>query len=84
MAAAFPNSTFEGFDPSRHAIDRARARLADTGLTNVQLHVAAAADLPAVPTYDFVLTLDCIHDMPQPGGSHRRHPRPPCTMTEPG
>jgi SAM-dependent methyltransferase len=66
MAAAFPGSTFEGFDPSRHAIDRARARLADTQLTNVQLHVAAAADLPAVPTFGFVVTLDCIHDMPRP------------------
>jgi SAM-dependent methyltransferase len=66
MAAAFPRSTFEGFDPSRHAIDRARARLAGTGLTNVQLHVAPAADLPPVPTYDFVLTLDCIHDMAKP------------------
>ncbi len=66
MAAAFPNSTFEGFDPSHHAIDRARARLADTELTNVRLHVAAAADLPAVATYDFVVTLDCIHDMPKP------------------
>ena len=32
----------------------------------MQLHVAPAADLPAVPTYDFVLTLDCIHDMPKP------------------
>lgn len=66
MAAAFPNSTFEGFDPSHHAIDRARARLAGTALSNVQLHVAPAADLPAVPTYDFVTTLDCIHDMPKP------------------
>ncbi len=66
MAAAFPNSTFEGFDPSRHAIDRARARLADTELTNVQLHVAPAAELPRLPTYDFVLTLDCLHDMPRP------------------
>ena len=69
MAAAFPNSTFEGFDLSRHAIDRARDRLAGTELTNVQLHVAPAADLPAYPTFDFVLTLDCIHDMPNPGGA---------------
>ena len=29
-------------------------------------HVAGAADLPAEPTYDFVMTLDCIHDMPRP------------------
>jgi 2-polyprenyl-3-methyl-5-hydroxy-6-metoxy-1,4-benzoquinol methylase len=66
MAAAFPKSRFDGFDPSRHAIDRARARLADTGLDNVALHQAGAAALPAEPTYDFVVTLDCIHDMPRP------------------
>ena len=69
MAAVFPNSSFEGFDPSRHAIDRARARLADTALTNVELHAAGAADLPNVPTYGFVLTLDCIHDMPKPAAA---------------
>ena len=48
--------------------------LAETGLTNVTLHLGPAADLPARPTYDFVLTLDCIHDMPRPGRGHRRHP----------
>jgi 2-polyprenyl-3-methyl-5-hydroxy-6-metoxy-1,4-benzoquinol methylase len=66
MAEAYPNTRFEGFDPSRHAIDRARTRLAETGLANVEIHNAAAADLPHRPTYDFVLTLDCIHDMPRP------------------
>ena len=49
MAAAFPKATFEGFDPSRHAIDRARHRLAGTELTNVEFQVAPAEDLPARP-----------------------------------
>ena len=66
MAAAFPNSRFDGFDPSHHAMDRARARLAETGLTNVELHVAGAVELPNEPTYDLMVTLDCIHDMPHP------------------
>jgi 2-polyprenyl-3-methyl-5-hydroxy-6-metoxy-1,4-benzoquinol methylase len=66
MAAAFPNSRFDGFDPSRFAIERARAKLAESGLENVRLHQAGAATLPAAPTYDFVVTLDCIHDMPHP------------------
>jgi 2-polyprenyl-3-methyl-5-hydroxy-6-metoxy-1,4-benzoquinol methylase len=66
MAAAFPNSLFDGIDPSRHAIDRARARLAETELDNVRLHQVAAAALPTRPTYDLVVTLDCIHDMPHP------------------
>ncbi len=66
MAAAFPASSFEGFDPSRYAIDRARARLSESGLTNVTLRLAGAGDLPDRPTYDFILTLDCVHDMPRP------------------
>ncbi len=66
MATAFPRSSFEGFDPSRYAVDRAQAHLSETGLTNVSVHLAGAADLPDRPTYDFVVTLDCMHDMPRP------------------
>ena len=66
LAAAFPASRFEGFDPSRHAIDRARARLAEKGLPNVDFRAAAAEDLPRDGRYDFIVTLDCIHDMPRP------------------
>jgi 2-polyprenyl-3-methyl-5-hydroxy-6-metoxy-1,4-benzoquinol methylase len=66
MAAAFPAARFEGFDPSHHAIARARTWLGESGLDNVELHVAGAADLPQRATYDLVLTLDCIHDMPRP------------------
>jgi SAM-dependent methyltransferase len=69
MADAFPSSRFHGFDPSRHAIDRARAKLAETGLDNVELFLAGAAELPAEPTYDLILTLDCIHDMPEPAAA---------------
>jgi 2-polyprenyl-3-methyl-5-hydroxy-6-metoxy-1,4-benzoquinol methylase len=66
MAAAFPKSQFDGFDPSGYAIQRARAQVAETRLDNVALHQAGAADLPSQPTYDLVVTLDCIHDMPRP------------------
>lgn len=66
MATAFPASTFEGFDPSQHAIHRARAQLAGTGLANVTFHVAAAVDLPRAPTYGLIVTFDCLHDMTRP------------------
>lgn len=69
MARRFPASTFDGYDPSEHAI--ARARTNTTGLPNVHLSVAPAADLPREPTYDLVLTLDCLHDMPDPQGAIR-------------
>ncbi len=69
LAAAFPASRFDGFDPSGHAIDRARVRLAEGGRTNVELRTAGAEDLPADHRYDFVMTLDCIHDMPRPAAA---------------
>lgn len=64
MAKRFPASTFDGYDPSVHAIARARHNTAD--LANVSLYEAGAAELPADATYDLVLTLDCLHDMPDP------------------
>lgn len=67
MAEAYPHSTFHGFDPNSHAIDRARAQLAERGITNVELHMAGGEKLPEEPTFDFMLTFDCIHDMPHPG-----------------
>jgi 2-polyprenyl-3-methyl-5-hydroxy-6-metoxy-1,4-benzoquinol methylase len=66
MAAGFPAARFDGFDPSEHAIRRARARIADSGLANVEFVTASAEQLPSDHRYDFILTLDCIHDMARP------------------
>jgi SAM-dependent methyltransferase len=69
LAAAFPASRFEGFDPSEHAIGRARARLARSGQPNADVQIARAEDLPYDRHYDFIMTLDCIHDMPHPAAA---------------
>jgi 2-polyprenyl-3-methyl-5-hydroxy-6-metoxy-1,4-benzoquinol methylase len=66
LAGAFPQSTFEGYDPSLHAIDRARTRVAELGLGNVTFRAEGAARLPSRPTFDFAMALDCLHDMPHP------------------
>lgn len=66
LAGAYPNSRFLGFDLSQHAIERARAKTAETGLDNVEFHITDAASIPASPSFDLILTLDCIHDMPRP------------------
>lgn len=66
MAAAFPNSTFHGYDPSSHAIDRCNEKVKRNDLENLQTFVAGGEDLPTEPTYDFVITFDCIHDMTHP------------------
>jgi hypothetical protein len=66
MAKAYPNSEFRGYDPSLHAIDRARARVAEEGLSNITLHHASGEDVPTDPSFDFIITFDCLHDMTQP------------------
>ncbi len=66
MAEAYPNSEFHGYDPSSHAIDRAREQVAGHRLRNVHLHEAGGEKLPHRATYDFLITLDCIHDMTRP------------------
>jgi SAM-dependent methyltransferase len=67
LATAYPNSTFHGYELSRHALDRAAARVQEQGLTNVELFHTRAEELPADGRYDFVLTFDCLHDMTRPG-----------------
>lgn len=64
MATAFPAATFVGYDPSRHAIERATAKLAH--LDNVSLVHGRAEDVPADASFDLALTFDCLHDMTRP------------------
>ena len=66
MAEAFPRSTFHGYDPSSHAIRRAEAKASERGIENVEFRVAGGEDLPREPTYDFLITFDCVHDMTRP------------------
>ncbi len=66
LAQAFPHSRFVGYDPSGHAIDIARERSRETGVTNVEWKVARGEDLPHEAGYDLVVTFDCIHDMTRP------------------
>lgn len=66
MAEAYPRSTFHGYDPSSHAIARAQEKVDEASLSNVRLHTAAGESLPEEPTFDLVLTFDCLHDMTRP------------------
>jgi len=66
MARAFPDSTFHGYDPSRHAIERARERAEEEEISNIELFVARGEELPADSLYDLVITFDCVHDMTRP------------------
>ncbi len=66
MAAAFPNSTFVGYDISQHALDRAEHRRREAGATNVRFVDPRSEPLPDDHSVDLVTTFDCIHDMTHP------------------
>jgi ubiquinone/menaquinone biosynthesis C-methylase UbiE len=65
LASAYPNSTFHGYDTSCKALARAEATVA--GLSNVTLKNPDNPDeqMPE-KTYDFIITMDAIHDMSRP------------------
>jgi len=67
MAAAFPDSTFHGYEISKHALDLAEENARAAGVKNVELHDAADEPLPADGSFDFITTFDCLHDMTDPG-----------------
>ena len=66
MAKAFPKSSFTGFDISRHALDRAATKLAESGVTNASFHDPRTTPLAANHSVDLITTFDCIHDMTHP------------------
>lgn len=66
IAQAFPASRCVGYDPSSSALALARRRAAELGLDNVEFVEAGGEHLPAEPSFDLVLTFDCLHDMPRP------------------
>ncbi len=67
MAAAFPNSTFIGYDFSHEAIAHATEEAIAMGLSNATFHVADASAIPA-GAFDVVFAFDAIHDQANPVG----------------
>ena len=66
MAAAFPASSFTGYDYHDRSIEHAGKAAADAGLSErVRFAVAAADSFPGTG-YDLVTAFDCLHDMGHP------------------
>ena len=66
LAQTFPSSTVEGYDISRHALERARTRKAESGVANVDFHDPREVPVGQDGSYGLVCTFDCIHDMTHP------------------
>ncbi|GMH37504.1 hypothetical protein BSKO_05377 [Bryopsis sp. KO-2023] len=68
VAKTFPASTFHGYDISTHALDVANKHkgknkeYSNTAFFNP----SQGQPMPSTPTYDFMYTMDAIHDMSHP------------------
>jgi len=81
MAAAFPRSTFHGFDSHPGSIETATRRAREAGVGDrVRFSVANGTDYPGAG-YDLVAHFDSLHDMEDPVGA-ARHAR--ATLAEDG
>lgn len=66
LAERFPASRFTGYDLSREAVERGRARISAAGLKNVTLECRNAAEPFGRERYDWITTFDAIHDQAAP------------------
>ena len=80
MARAYPRSRFTGYDLDGGALDVARDRAAEGGLTNLEFVLADAAELRPPDPFAAVTVFNAVHDQARPaqvlGAIH--------TMLEPG
>ncbi len=66
LAESYPNSHIVGIEPSRHAVALVQTKADDMALKNVELIHAGGEELTSEVGFDFILTLDCLHDMTRP------------------
>lgn len=67
LSKAYPKASLHGYDISEFALKRAERNRQDAGVDNVFFHNASADPITNGEKFDLVLTLDCLHDMTQPG-----------------
>lgn len=66
MARRFPRSAFRGYDIGRAMIQRALEQRAEANVRNVDFILGDAARMHEPPSYDLVLALESLHELPFP------------------
>ncbi len=66
MAAAFPASSFTGYDIAADAVARAQSESREMGLDNAVFKVLDITELPTDPRFDVICAFDAIHDQVDP------------------
>jgi SAM-dependent methyltransferase len=72
LAAAYPATTFVGYDLDGTAVERARARAAELNLTNLSFETSDAATLAVTEAFDAVFVFNAVHDQADPAAVLRR------------
>jgi 2-polyprenyl-3-methyl-5-hydroxy-6-metoxy-1,4-benzoquinol methylase len=71
MARQFPRSTFRGYDIARTVIQRALEQREESGARNVDYILGDATRIHEPQTYDLVLALESLHELPFPSAALR-------------
>ncbi len=71
MARQFPRSVFRGYDIARTLIHRALAERDEARVRNLDFVLRDATRLHEPPTYDLVLALESLHELPFPSAALR-------------
>ena len=71
LATTFPASEVQGYDISRHALDRARERQIEAGVTNAAFLDPRESALRSDGSVALVTAFDCLHDMTDPASMMR-------------
>jgi ubiquinone/menaquinone biosynthesis C-methylase UbiE len=66
LARAFPRSKFRGYDIARAAIERACDQRDEAGVHNVEFILGDVMRIDEPRTYDLVLALESLHELPFP------------------
>ena len=67
VALAYPDARVDGYDLDGPSIAEARANATEAGVADrVRFHQVDAATADEAGSYDLVMALECIHDLPHP------------------
>lgn len=66
IGQAFPATQVHGYDNWEAVLQFAESQRVDLGLDNVEFFNPESHPIPSHPTYDLVLTMDVLHDLPRP------------------
>jgi SAM-dependent methyltransferase len=66
LAQLFPATQFHGYEVSQLSLERGREKSRSAGVTNVTFHDISTEPPGAGDDFDFILTVDCLHDMTRP------------------